>query len=111
MAANPDTNRQACARWRERNLSREQTRSRERNRRLRGQHQEAMNERKRGGCADCGTREGELHFHHLDPSTKLFVIADGWAYTADRLALELAKCVVVCEPCHDERHRQITNRR
>jgi len=66
----------------------------------------AMNIIKARGCTDCGTTEGKLHFHHVDPSTKLFSIALGAGRSLATLLAELDKCVVLCEPCHLERHRK-----
>ena len=55
------------------------------------------------GCLDCGA-PGE-HFHHLEPSTKCFAIANGYRYSHARREAELAKCVVLCRPCHIARHK------
>lgn len=53
-----------------------------------------------GKCARCGTTD-DLQFDHVDPSTKTFEISgrklDGpW----DDLLAEVAKCQLLCEPCH-----------
>lgn len=69
-------------------------------------------------AAQCGDCDGAfddpkaLHCHHVDPSTKVFELADGWSYGQLRREAELAKCVVLCQPCHTERHRvrDVTNR-
>ena len=39
------------------------------------------------GCMICGYNEdgGKLHFHHRDPSTKIFSIGKGVAYSSQRL--------------------------
>ena len=53
-----------------------------------------------GGCSRCGeTDQRVMQFHHVDPSTKLFTIANG-AQSAARLRAEIAKCVVLCANCH-----------
>ena len=57
------------------------------------------------GCTDCGSSEN-LHFHHVDPSTKVKSVAF-YAQTptaVERLMAEIEKCVVVCQPCHMARH-------
>jgi hypothetical protein len=57
------------------------------------------------GCEACGLklRSGgkSLHFHHLDPSNKLFSISRnvhnfGWP----KILAEVAKCAVLCKCCH-----------
>jgi hypothetical protein len=59
------------------------------------------------GCQSCGyrprTRADHLHFHHRDPSTKLFNISCcchsyGWT----ELRVEVAKCDVLCTFCHQQ---------
>jgi excisionase family DNA binding protein len=52
-------------------------------------------------CADCGAAD-DLQFHHLDPATKLFNVAD--APTVAGAQSEAAKCVVLCRRCHRTRH-------
>jgi hypothetical protein len=58
----------------------------------------------RGLCVDCG-RPSE-HFHHLDPSTKLFGLARPGRYAQNIKAIEaeIAKCVPLCSLCHRKRH-------
>lgn len=56
------------------------------------------------GCVDAGPHDGELQFHHTDPSTKMFKISDGYRHTKAKLEAELAKCVVLCSACHIRRH-------
>jgi len=70
----------------------------------------ARAELKSGGCVDCGVVPNDLtqlHFHHVDPATKSFVIADAYRYSSEVRAAELAKCVIVCQPCHARRHRAL----
>ena len=50
-----------------------------------------------GPCKKCGTWEN-LHVHHKDPKLKISHRVWSWAETR-RLA-ELAKCEVLCCPCH-----------
>lgn len=56
------------------------------------------------GCEDCETHEGRLIHHHVDPSTKEFNISQMYSRSLDALEDELEKCVVLCEPCHKNRH-------
>jgi hypothetical protein len=64
-----------------------------------------------GACADCGRPyehdlpAGErLEWHHRDPATKVFSIADSWRYDEVARTLEQAKCVLLCRRCHLDRH-------
>ena len=54
------------------------------------------------GCMRCGYNEdgGKLHFHHRDPSTKLFSIGNGVVYSSQRLQEEIDKCDLLCISCH-----------
>lgn len=58
------------------------------------------------GCDKCGCRPTNpkvLHFHHRDPSTKLFNISQNvHNYGRAKLQSEIDKCDVLCEPCHME---------
>lgn len=56
------------------------------------------------GCGDCGTSDGPLLHHHVDPSTKKYGVA-----RMDQLSLrmfldEIAKCKVLCWSCHSKHH-------
>ncbi|MGA2471489.1 MAG: helix-turn-helix domain-containing protein [Solirubrobacteraceae bacterium] len=58
-----------------------------------------------GRCALCGydRSPAALEFHHLDPATKLFSIAQqGFGRSLDQLRVEAAKCVLLCSNCHAE---------
>lgn len=60
-------------------------------------------------CWSCGgefVNSSDLHFHHRDPSTKSFTIGDemGRSRNWEKLEAEIAKCDVLCIPCHRERH-------
>jgi hypothetical protein len=52
-------------------------------------------------CEWCPATEG-LELHHRDPSKKEHHAIWSWS-TARRLA-ELAKCIVLCEACHQKAH-------
>lgn len=52
-------------------------------------------------CVDCGSTE-DLEFDHIDKAAKTSHRIWSWAKT--RLEAELAKCVVRCDHCHNERH-------
>ena len=45
----------------------------------------------------------KLHFHHVDPATKLFTIG-----RSDRsikaIIIEMAKCILLCRSCHKKTH-------
>ena len=55
------------------------------------------------GCMRCGYNEdgGKLHFHHRDPSTKIFSIGKAVAYSSQRLQEEIDKCDLLCAVCHN----------
>ena len=55
------------------------------------------------GCMRCGYNEdgGKLHFHHRDPSTKLFEYRNvGFCILSQRLQEEIDKCDLLCAACH-----------
>lgn len=60
------------------------------------------------GCTDCGCKDSDiLEFDHLPGHEKLFTIGEavmqtGYHSDADIVA-EVAKCEVVCNPCHLKR--------
>lgn len=60
--------------------------------------------RTNNGCEDCGTHEGLLDHHHVDPATKSHNISDMYNYSLDALEDELEKCVILCRSCHKKRH-------
>lgn len=60
--------------------------------------------RTNNGCEDCGTHEGWLEHHHVDPETKLYNVGDMYSHSLDVLENELEKCVVLCRSCHKKRH-------
>lgn len=58
-----------------------------------------------GKCVVCGYNRcmGALHFHHLDPSEKLFGISEnGFTRKFEYLVAESKKCILVCSNCHCE---------
>jgi integrase len=68
-----------------------------------------MHEARSVPCADCQRDDLPpeiLHFHHRDPSEKLFQI--GGRHDANKstgaLKAEIAKCDVLCPTCHALRH-------
>ena len=54
------------------------------------------------GCMRCGYNEdgSKLHFHHRDPSTKLFSIGKGIAFSPIRIKEDIDKCDLLCDVCH-----------
>ena len=57
-----------------------------------------------GGCQVCGYARclGNLHFHHVDPSTKAFAIQMGSGKSHAAYLQEAQKCALVCANCHGE---------
>ena len=56
-------------------------------------------------CALCGENDvTKLCFHHLDPATKLFTLANSRDRTEDAIIEEIAKCVLWCKKCHSNYH-------
>lgn len=59
-----------------------------------------------GGCCEiCGYGRcvGALHFHHLDPKTKRYSIAQkGACRSWEDMVEEIDKCILVCANCHAE---------
>jgi DNA-directed RNA polymerase subunit RPC12/RpoP len=58
-----------------------------------------------GRCALCGYGRCSraLAFHHLDPLTKSFGLAEGGiARSLEESRVEAAKCVLLCANCHAE---------
>jgi len=58
-----------------------------------------------GSCALCGYDRSMagLHFHHLEPSEKVFALsARGMALSLAAARAEAAKCVLLCSNCHAE---------
>ena len=57
-----------------------------------------------GACAVCGYDRTlvDLHFHHVDPSTKSFGVSIAGGNSLAAYAAEARKCVLVCANCHGE---------
>lgn len=57
------------------------------------------------GCCKCNEKRYYLlDFHHLDPSKKLFQIAQGGDKGWDKVLEEIKKCILLCKNCHCEFH-------
>ncbi len=64
-----------------------------------------------GKCIVCGYDRfpGALHFHHLDPTSKRFGLAEkGHTLALAMARTEASKCVLVCANCHAEIEAGIT---
>jgi len=62
-----------------------------------------------GSCVKCGYNKSvsALDFHHVDPTTKSFGIAEnGFTRSWDALQSELDKCILICANCHRELHHE-----
>jgi len=57
-----------------------------------------------GCCKECGATE-DLHFHHLDPATKVKPVTR--MGTLEGMRSEAAKCVLLCADCHEEAHAEL----
>jgi formate-dependent nitrite reductase cytochrome c552 subunit len=58
-----------------------------------------------GKCAHCGATE-RLHFHHIDPTTKIACVSELIrANDLDEVLTEAAKCELLCGPCHRSHHK------
>ena len=59
-------------------------------------------------CEICGYNKNlaALHFHHIDPSLKVFALEGRniKKYSMKRLLAEAAKCQLLCSNCHMETH-------
>lgn len=56
-----------------------------------------------GKCALCGydRHVAALHFHHRDPATKRFSLAErGFTRSLEAARAEAAKCILLCGNCH-----------
>ena len=54
-------------------------------------------------CVQCGSREN-LRLDHIDPSQK--ITHRIWSWTPKKRAVELAKCQLLCYPCHKSKTAQ-----
>lgn len=58
-----------------------------------------------GKCVDCNTVDG-LEFDHVDSTTKSHSLAKILAGGSEaKVQAELAKCVLRCRPCHEDKSR------
>jgi hypothetical protein len=57
-------------------------------------------------CMDCNDEfpPGQLHFHHVDPTTKVSKVTALSNGPLSSIDAEAAKCVVLCAACHSARH-------
>ena len=55
-------------------------------------------------CEWCDATEG-LELHHRDPARKEHHAI--WSWSETRRLAEIAKCVVLCGPCHRKAHAQV----
>jgi len=60
------------------------------------------------GCLRCGRTSGELVHHHIDPSTKRIGLTKMQNYSLESFVDELAKCTVLCKPCHRRVHNEMS---
>lgn len=67
---------------------------------LRWERRRALAIEKLGGsCVSCGSDE-LLEFDHIDPDTKLMTIARASSRNEEFFWSEVAKCQLLCKPCH-----------
>jgi 5-methylcytosine-specific restriction endonuclease McrA len=59
-----------------------------------------------GPCNECGSWD-ELEVDHVDAATKSMYVSVVWSMALDnpKRVAELAKCQVLCHPCHIEKSR------
>lgn len=56
-------------------------------------------------CIDCGEPDTRcLDWHHADPATKEFGLAQGGYRGKQAVLQEIAKCIILCANCHRKRH-------
>ena len=66
---------------------------------------------KGGKCISCGIEyDGKnaciFHFHHRDPSTKLFTMHLITVKSWDSIIEEVNKCDLLCANCHEKKHSE-----
>jgi 5-methylcytosine-specific restriction endonuclease McrA len=79
--------------------------------RYRRRVKERLIERAGGCCQVCGydRHPGALHFHHLDPAEKSFLLSrNGVTRAFAEVAAEAEKCVLLCGNCHAEVEAGVT---
>ena len=57
-------------------------------------------------CEHCGSTT-DIHWHHVDPSTKLCGIADMSHKSRVEIDTEIAKCICLCRSCHKKLHHKM----
>ena len=58
-------------------------------------------------CARCGDETGPFDVDHIDPTEKTFQVSTGYSkFSKKRLAEELEKCQLLCQPCHITKSRK-----
>ncbi len=56
-------------------------------------------------CINCGAFDPAfIDFHHIDPSTKSFNLANGHKHSFEAIAEEAKKCCCLCANCHRRLH-------
>lgn len=63
-----------------------------------------------GTCVRCGTDE-DLNFDHIDASQKAFSIGKMWSVSREKFLSEIAKCQILCAPCHRNKTREYGDHR
>lgn len=58
------------------------------------------------GCVICNEEDTDvLDFHHVVPEDRSFTISSSWKHKGmDKVAEEVAKCVILCANCHRRVH-------
>lgn len=51
--------------------------------------------------------DSAIHFHHLDPKTKLFQVSNMHSYSYVDIEKEIKKCILLCANCHAEMHENL----
>ena len=63
---------------------------------------------KKNGCQICGYNDDveNIHFHHIDPSTKFLEVGNlvAWRYSLKAIDEEIEKCAILCSSCHSKVH-------
>lgn len=56
-------------------------------------------------CAKCGDTQGPFDIDHIDRATKTCRVNDLWSRSKEIRDAELAKCQLLCKPCHKAKTR------
>lgn len=111
---NKEKCRESCRKWRENNPDKQKIASRnwsrnnpdkikEYSKRQKQKKRDYVNKFKVNGCSICNFNDIDcLVFHHKDPSTKLYDIAElvDHCSSYEKIDIELKKCIVICRNCH-----------